>query len=100
MSGLVAVILGASVLLGLANLFCCFILSGRIAEQEEREAARELAETSTCIDEAVYGRPFPDRYDSKGRPQPIPAEAMARVRKGWDEATEAEPVEDSLRGTF
>jgi hypothetical protein len=89
---IVAITLGTllffAALVVFVGVFSALRLSGTISEQEEREAARELVD---CGGEAppvaVYGRP-----------QHIPEEVMANIRKGWDEATEAEQIKDLLRG--
>jgi hypothetical protein len=46
----------------------------------------------------VVARRFPERYDNYGRPQQIPVEVRARLRREWDAIGSLEPVDKAARG--
>jgi Na+-transporting methylmalonyl-CoA/oxaloacetate decarboxylase gamma subunit len=65
------------------------LLSSKVNETAGPErtipAQEEVVEVAgEAIPVVVYSRPCPERYDNYGRPQQIPAEVRARLRREWD----------------
>jgi hypothetical protein len=68
-------------------LACCFVLSGRISQQEERAAAEAQAACPAAAPPVAYGRP-----------QHIPAAKVAELRESWDKVGDLESVDEAARG--
>jgi len=90
----------------------CFVFAGpethsAFREFQQRQAlvaaenrAAAASDPSGLVEIAVSPRPFPERYDNYGRPQQIPAEVRARLRREWETVGQPSPVDDAIRSMW